>query len=92
MVEGRGEEVSFLVDPVIKMCTWSPIEEMITGCLEVSGGPARLLRASRHDMGCLEVSGGPARLLRASRHDLKCLEVSGGPGGVWRPCATPEGL
>ena len=23
--------------------------------LEVSGGPVRLLRASRHDMGCLEV-------------------------------------
>jgi hypothetical protein len=32
MVEGLGEEVSFLVDPVIKMCTWSPIEEMITEC------------------------------------------------------------
>ena len=45
---------------------------------EVSGGPARPLRASRHDMGCLEVSGGPAQLLRASRHDMGCLEVSGG--------------
>jgi hypothetical protein len=43
------------------------------GCPEVSGGPARLLRACRHDMGCLEVSGGPARLLRASRHDMGCL-------------------
>ena len=68
------------------------------GCLEVSGGPARLLRASRHDMGCLEVSGGPAQPLRASRHDMGCLglqtrfgclEVS---GGVWRPWSTSESL
>ena len=39
-------------------------------CLEVSGGPERLLRASRLDLGCLEVSGGPGRLLRASRLNL----------------------
>jgi hypothetical protein len=47
----------------------------------VSEGPARLLRASRHDLGCLEVSGGPARLLRASMHDW-------GVFGIWgqRPC------
>ena len=50
----------------------------------MSGGPARLLRASRHDMGCLEVSGGPARPLRASRHDMGCLEVSGGPARLLR--------
>jgi hypothetical protein len=37
------------------------------GCLKVSGGPAHLPRASRHDLGCLEVSGGPAHL---PRHDL----------------------
>ena len=39
-------------------------------CLEVSGGPGRLPRTSRHDLGCLEVSGGPGRLPRTSRHDL----------------------
>ena len=49
------------------------------GCLQVSGGPGRLLRASRHDLGSLQVSGGSGRLLRTSRHDLGCLEVSGGP-------------
>jgi hypothetical protein len=49
-----------------------------------SGGPARLLRASRHDFGCLEVSGGPTRLLRASRHDFGRLEVSGGPARLLR--------
>ena len=53
-------------------------------CLEVSGGPGRLPRTSRHDFGCLEVSGGPGRLGRTSRHDLGCLEVSGGPGRLPR--------